>query len=528
MIENDPKEIGISVLKALLRENLPADPENYRLVYNQIFSAESDTAGQALPNAWKETLKNFLQEWDRSQAGLSHLQKIQQRNELFTKEQDAAVFAAMVKLVERWRTLATRGSSGTEEPNENSNAMQQIWVRGLRSGFTVPLKNDSRGQAIIETVDNLLSNHGAPAQDFIQLLRNLWERLDDDEIEKEKVQDIYRRALRLLFSGSAELFTKDPWFSEQLKTLGEAFSTPPATALQAQELLSGLTELLYRQEQRRAPVTDVDRALQELLQLVFQYIETLSEGSSDTYDEFVRISTEIERSDDPKHIRSLVGKLVERSRSLQDMLRDSRDALRQARAQLEGARSRVQDMEEEISQLNLLVHEDPLTHLLNRRGLHLVFERETARAERQKGTLSIALLDLDHFKKINDRFGHETGDEILRHFSGLLRQSLRTEDAIARYGGEEFVVLMPGAVPKLAIQILERLQSTLRTHPLVTTDQQHITVNFSAGIVGWRPATNLESALSAADHALYRAKRDGRQRIYLNDNEQAPGNARST
>ena len=529
MTELDPKEVGLSVLKTLLQENLSADPENYRLVYHKLFGAEEGfTPKSALPADWRETLGNFLQEWDRSQAGLAHIQKLQQRHTLLAKARDSAeIFAAMAKLVARWRALPTRGSACDEESGDSSVTMPQIWFRGLRSGFAIPLENDDQGQAIIEAVDRLVGDTATPAEDLVQLLRNLWHLLEEKEREKEQIQDIYRRALRLLFSSSAESFTKTPWFGEQLRSLGKEFDAPPESARRAQELLSGLSELLYRQEQRRELVNDVDKTLEELLQLVFQYIENLSEGSTETYTEFVRLSSEIEQSEDPTQIRQLVGHLVERSRGLQDMLRESRTALREARVQLETARSRVQDMEEEISQLNLLVHEDPLTHLLNRRGLHLAFERESARLARQNGVLSIALLDLDHFKKINDHYGHETGDEVLRHFSRLLRQSLRAEDAIARYGGEEFVILMPGADPDTAIQILQRLQTSLHAQPLLTGKQQGIIVSFSAGVVGWSPATSLETALADADQALYRAKRDGRQRIYRSQGQPAPSSVQS-
>ncbi|WP_308388379.1 diguanylate cyclase [Acidithiobacillus sp. AMEEHan] len=517
MTELDPKEVGLSVLRTLLQENLSADPENYRHMYQKLYGADEKVMPKtALPDDWRKTLGNFLQEWDRSQTGLSHLQKIQQRNRLLTGQQNAAeTFAMMAKLVGQWRALSTRASAGDEDNQKHFASLQQIWLRGLRSGFAIPLESDAKGQAIIEAIDRLVADATTSAEDLVELLRNLWNLLEEKEKEKEQIQDVYRRALHILFSSSTEWFAKTPWFGEQLKSLGKAFEAAPESALRAQELLSGLSELLYRQEQRRVLVNDVDRTLEELLQLVFQYIESLSEGSSETYEEFVRLSSEIAQSEDPAQIRQLVGRLVERSRSLQDMLRESLTSLREARVQLENARSRVQDMEEEISQLNLLVHEDPLTRLLNRRGLHLAFERETARLERQHGVLSIALLDLDHFKKINDHYGHEIGDEVLRHFSQMLRQSLRTEDAIARYGGEEFVILMPGAASDTAIQILRRLQKVLQVRPLRTKREQPITVSFSAGVVGWSPATNLETALADADQALYQAKRDGRQRIYL-------------
>ncbi len=521
MTEHDPKEVGISVLKALLQENQAATPENYRLFYNRIYGLETAGSESGISQDWGSLLKEFLCEWDRSQAGLSHLQKIQQRNEMLALKREDLLYTAMAQLVQRWKGLATRPSSDSATRVEDTPLLHQVWTRALRSGFAVPLRGDAEGLNDLESIDQLLATSGDAVEDLIPLLRKLWERLDRAEAKKDRVQEIYQRALDLLFSGSAELCAKDPWFSEQLKILHKAFHQEPTSVQQAQELLSGLTELLYRQEQRRAPVSEMDQALQDLLQLVFQYVEALTEGSSDTYNEFVRLSTEIERSDDPQHIRGLVATLIERSRSLQDMLRESRDALRQARSQLEAARGRVRNMEEEISQLNLLVHEDPLTHLLNRRGLHLAFERETARADRHNLPFSIAILDLDHFKKINDRHGHETGDQVLRHFSALLRQSLRAEDSVARYGGEEFVILMPGTRSELAVQILGRLQENLRNHPLVNTKQAQIRVSFSAGIAAWQSGVTLDAVLLIADQALYRAKQEGRERIYLGMDPQA-------
>jgi diguanylate cyclase (GGDEF)-like protein len=154
---------------------------------------------------------------------------------------------------------------------------------------------------------------------------------------------------------------------------------------------------------------------------------------------------------------------------------------------------------------------DDLTGLYNVRYLQQRFSEEWKRAERHREPLAIAMIDVDHFKAVNDSHGHDVGDAVLREVSARLRGSVRDTDVVARYGGEEFVVLLPGTPVQAAQQALVRLQRSL-SEALFMHEGEDVFVTFSAGVTLWRDGESLEATLSRADEALYEAKRTGRNR----------------
>lgn len=168
---------------------------------------------------------------------------------------------------------------------------------------------------------------------------------------------------------------------------------------------------------------------------------------------------------------------------------------------------------------------DPLTHLLNRRYLDETLPRELHRAGREQRKLSVVILDLDHFKRINDTWGHEAGDVVLAHVAKLVSSHLRASDMACRFGGEEFVVVLLGADVVEAQERMEEIATQVRkSHPQM--NGQHLpAVSFSAGIAeAYVHGDTAETLLRAADHALYEAKAAGRNRIFVAPFPPTPAN----
>jgi diguanylate cyclase (GGDEF)-like protein len=154
---------------------------------------------------------------------------------------------------------------------------------------------------------------------------------------------------------------------------------------------------------------------------------------------------------------------------------------------------------------------DPLTGVYNRRTFKDLAEPLLSRARRSRGEVSLLLLDLDHFKHVNDTHGHLAGDQVLAGFARLTRACLRKEDLLARYGGEEFVVMLPGTSEEAAVALAERIREEVAASALIpTTESLRVTVSIGvAGDKGEHVAT-LEGLLGRADEALYAAKARGR------------------
>ncbi|PKO81455.1 MAG: hypothetical protein CVU19_06865 [Betaproteobacteria bacterium HGW-Betaproteobacteria-13] len=135
-----------------------------------------------------------------------------------------------------------------------------------------------------------------------------------------------------------------------------------------------------------------------------------------------------------------------------------------------------------------------------------------ARMRRSGTSLSIALLDVDNFKQINDAHGHVVGDNALRHLARVVKETLRPQDSIARYGGEEFLILLPETEPDQAQIILVRLQREL-TRRYFLAQHQHLLITFSAGIACLGDTEDPMNAIERADKAMYAAKRAGKNRV---------------
>ncbi|MGB5145278.1 MAG: diguanylate cyclase [Shewanella indica] len=157
---------------------------------------------------------------------------------------------------------------------------------------------------------------------------------------------------------------------------------------------------------------------------------------------------------------------------------------------------------------------DPLTGLLNRRGFEPQLELVDKQARLNREDYSLALLDLDHFKLINDSFGHATGDKVLKQLAGLMQAQCRQSDAIARIGGEEFAILLPNCAPAQAVNLMERLRARVDDEDFHDESGQPIRLSISVGLVsgpaGCRSGKDLQDK---ADHFLYVAKAEGRNRV---------------
>ncbi len=159
---------------------------------------------------------------------------------------------------------------------------------------------------------------------------------------------------------------------------------------------------------------------------------------------------------------------------------------------------------------------DPLTGLFNRRHFETRMQEASAFAKRHDDPFAVIMLDLDHFKAVNDTYGHQVGDTALIHFATAVREVLRGgEDVAFRYGGEELVLLLRSCDAALAVEVGERLRSHLRANPLVFPDGIARPIAFSAGVAAALASENFasEELVSRADAALYRAKKAGRDRI---------------
>jgi diguanylate cyclase (GGDEF)-like protein len=179
---------------------------------------------------------------------------------------------------------------------------------------------------------------------------------------------------------------------------------------------------------------------------------------------------------------------------------------------------RILELQEQLIQareeLRAQATHDPLTGLWNRAAILETLQRELARAERQRTPVAIIMADVDHFKQINDAYGHLAGDAVLGEVSQRMRAAIRSYDAIGRYGGEEFLIVTSGCDVTIALKLAERVRSCVSREPINIAGGT-FPATLSLGVAASSEAGDADQLVRAADAALYRAKNSGRNRVEL-------------
>jgi diguanylate cyclase len=281
-----------------------------------------------------------------------------------------------------------------------------------------------------------------------------------------------------------------------------------------QEAEQRLKEVIYKQGLVKHGLREATATLKATMS---NFVGRMSEAVTANDEYRVKITTHMERisnTEDVLELNNILENLLEETRAAQSDSRRAHDQLVQERDAALQAESRIQFLENQLAEMSTLVREDPLTHSLNRRGLDDEFAREASRADRYKSPLCLAVLDIDNFKALNDKRGHQTGDEALVHLVSVAKEELRLTDQIARLGGEEFLIILPNTPIDEAQKIITRLQRNL-TKKYFLDNNEKVLITFSAGICERAVGESQEASIARADAAMYQAKQTGKNRVCL-------------
>ncbi len=268
---------------------------------------------------------------------------------------------------------------------------------------------------------------------------------------------------------------------------------------------------------------NVNRELAEIYNLLSGAVATSSaqqSASQQLQEDMIREMTQLEQSSvdatDLAQLKSQVKSQLGNIRLALDKYQQSEQQQLQLAQQLSnlGEKLKVMEDEAEKSRINLeqqrhrALH-DPLTELPNREAYKLRSQEEISRWKRYGGVLSLAVIDIDHFKKINDSFGHQTGDRVIKVIGRSIAKRLREVDFFCRYGGEEFVALLPETNGQTALQLMDKIRDAIAKASFNYKDQP-ISISVSVGVSEIRSGDTLEQVFERADQALYQAKNSGR------------------
>lgn len=342
-------------------------------------------------------------------------------------------------------------------------------------------------------------------------LKSLWLRSEARGHRQGQIQAALLDLLRLMIDNVGELVADDQWLRGQMNIVSQAI-TGPLTLDALEQARYNLKEVIHKQRQLKQGLADVRATLKQMVVSFIDELGHLSACTGDYHDNVEHLSQKIRQTDDVNQLNELLEEVLRETRDVQSSTLRSRQEVLAARQKVDDAERKVAQLENELQQVSEKIQTDYLTGTLNRRGLQEAFDRELAIADREKTPTSVALLDIDNFKELNDNFGHKAGDDVLTSLARLIKETVRPGDSVARYGGEEFLILLPNADIDQATTVLTRLQRALTKH-FFMHDNCKVLITFSTGVTRHLPGETQDDVIARADSALYQAKRTGKNRV---------------
>lgn len=567
-----PSDIARETLRQLALRKIPPTPDNYRRLYSEIsgigdgnviepavlqklrlaversaippeesrelFSAIERQEwrglvtrlpallGNAQQTDWREAIPRLLHEWDRNQVGITQAQKRASVERAAKRPGDESRLLEDIRaLTSRWATAPTRHSSATEAPDESRDAIAVTSsdALGILKGLTVHLI-----ETVLETIGDIDRSLTITGKDLIDRIKNASNANELTSIGSDLKRFSFRvslvnedavemrngvlHLLQLLVENVSELIVDDQWLRGQIAVVRDLVSAPKDLRV-IDDAERRIRDVIIQQSSMKASLVEARDAMKEMLSGFVQRLAHFADDTGSYHDRIESCSKKIAAATDIRDLNDVLREVMQETRSIQLTARRSHDELSEARSKVEAAEKRVQELQTELARASDLVRHDQLTGTLNRRGLEEAFEREISRARRHETAISLAVLDIDDFKKLNDALGHQAGDSALVHLAQVIRDSLRPQDTVARYGGEEFIIIMPDTSATDAKDALVRLQRAL-TKRFFLHDNQKILITFSAGVTELAPDGTREDAIRRADELMYEAKRAGKNRVF--------------
>ena len=508
--KKQPAEIAREALMQLKARKLPPTPANYQACYNEIANLPN-VAG--FPEASLRQLSQALVPRNPSQA--KHLglldAAIGRRNWREVQEAIAAYASSGNDGAPKAGDVALTTSAAVVTTATDTDWLKKL-AQMIENARPALGNDDERFSRLVEECLHALRNPSAEGPDVQTVLAGFTPRLLIAAEDQAEIKATLLKLLHLIIENIGALSLDDKWLKGQVDALLIAVA-PPLTLRRLDDVERRIRDVMAKQTEAKSRSMEAQEEMRTMLSAFVENLSMMNESSS-AFQE--RIEESARQIAQVKTIEEMAPLLKEVIAATSTMVADTRNA----HDQLQSLQEKVLATEREIASLHLeldhasaLARHDPLTDVLNRKGLSEALAREIARMQRKATALSIALLDIDDFKKLNDQLGHEIGDKALVHLAKITRAGLRPADSVARYGGEEFVILMPDTSLDHGIQAMVRLQRTLTKNFFLAEPDKKVLITFSAGVALLAPGETGEDAIKRADQAMYLAKRAGKNRV---------------
>lgn len=512
-----------------------------RLLDNAITAGNWEAVREALqeiferggsdPLPWGIVLKDLLAQLEVRNTGITQAKKRESLDHVLRASgSPETLFQRLQNIVRHW----SRNSTGAEE-STTASAMEDIVPADAKPTVIVakPITGELRdllARVLEEPVHALL--HGTPelATQSLQMakaVRAAQQEKQINDVLSQLKQFSYRVSyaaedqaelkaellgiLQLLIQNIGEIVIDEEWLHGQITSVSDMLAKPlDLRTLDSVE--RQLKDVIYKQSALKRNLQEANDRLKQMLATFVDRLGDFSSTTGDYHDKIEVCATRISQARDITEVSTVLEEVMRETRNMQLTTARSHDDMNTMRRRVNEAEHEVERLMTELSQASEMVRVDPLTGALNRKGMEEAMQREVARTRRHEAPLSIALLDIDNFKQINDNLGHRTGDLALQHLATVTRETIRPQDTLVRFGGEEFIILLPDTGMEDALKAMERVQREL-TRRYFMSDNNKLLITFSAGISVLGLDEEPSEAIRRADQAMYLAKRAGKNRV---------------
>jgi diguanylate cyclase len=507
---NNPTAVARETLRRLAMRRIPPTPDNYQTLYEEIAGtpgAQGPLSSNAATPA--SALSGLVMDLNR------HHPELAAPVEILDQAIRKSDWTQCRKQLGQITIQLKQQGESSGGDGENLALLRDLLAKTLEFSVVTQLSHSPRlaekAQQLAAAVRD--ANSASALRSVTSGLKSLWVGIEMQAPDVHQQQEMLKRILLLLVENIGELLDDDTWLRGQLNLVEEVIAGP----LQIQSLQEAekrLKEVIYKQSMVKHGLREATATLKATMTT---FVSRMSDAVAANDEYQGKIATHIERirnTEDVLELNRILETLLDETRTAQaDTLRAHEQLIGERDTALQ-AENRIKQLETELAQMSALVREDPMTRSLNRRGLDDEFAREASRADRYDAPFSIAVLDVDNFKALNDKRGHHTGDEALIHLVKVAKEELRLTDHIARMGGEEFLIILPNTLLDEAAQIITRLQRSL-TKKYFLDNNEKVLITFSAGIAQRTSGESQENAIARADSAMYEAKHSGKNRVCL-------------
>ena len=338
-----------------------------------------------------------------------------------------------------------------------------------------------------------------------------WLKLQQNASASHVLHQELMQLFQLLIENMSHLALDDDWMHGQIDIVKNLIGQPLNIDM-VNEVKTNLSALLFRQKLLKNSLLDAKEALKKMAVNCLELLKNVSGDAGEHHEKIVSYQTQINQTKDVRTLNAILENLKQDMASMESSALNSYQTLQDAHAKIKSADELVEKLAMQLDMVNQAALQDHLTGALNKRGMEDAILREFARADAKEQPLCLALLDIDDFKMLNEKLGHVSGDEAIKHLAEVVHQNLRNEDVLVRYSGETFMIILPNTPLQDAEALLQKVQRELTKHLFLFENSKHL-ITFSAGVTLRSIMEVFDPVMLRAENALYEAKHTGRNKV---------------